>query len=254
MTGPAAAPETNRRVAAPLLTRVLEALVILAALGTIPLVVAEERGGGGPWLAFFDWTIWAVLLVEYLALLALARDRRDHATDKLLSLAVLVLSFPLLPHLFGLVRLTRLVRLARTLRFLQLAVVTARGLRALRSVFARRGFLYAAAASSLVVLAGGGVLALVEPERLAGGGFLAGLWWAIVTATTVGYGDIAPQTTAGRAVAVVVIFAGIGLVSTLAATITACFVDRDKSDDLAEIHRRLDRIEQLLREGRERER
>jgi len=52
-------------------------------------------------------------------------------------------------------------------------------------------------------------------------------WWAIVTMTTVGYGDFSPETSAGRIVAVMVMFAGISLVSMLTATISSIFVAKE---------------------------
>jgi voltage-gated potassium channel len=50
------------------------------------------------------------------------------------------------------------------------------------------------------------------------------LWWAIVTVTTVGYGDRFPVTTGGRAVAVVLMLVGIGLIGILTATVASVFV------------------------------
>lgn len=52
-------------------------------------------------------------------------------------------------------------------------------------------------------------------------------WWAIVTMTTVGYGDFSPETSGGRLVAVLVMFAGISLVSMLTATISSIFVAKE---------------------------
>ncbi len=49
-------------------------------------------------------------------------------------------------------------------------------------------------------------------------------WWAIVTMTTVGYGDFSPETTEGRVFAVLIMFAGITLVSLLTASISSIFV------------------------------
>ena len=49
------------------------------------------------------------------------------------------------------------------------------------------------------------------------------LWWAFVTSTTVGYGDISPSTGAGRIVAVILMLMGIGLVSMLTGTIATYF-------------------------------
>ena len=52
-----------------------------------------------------------------------------------------------------------------------------------------------------------------------------GLWWAFVTTTTVGYGDISPSTGAGRAIAIVLMITGIGLLGTLTSTITSFFLN-----------------------------
>jgi voltage-gated potassium channel len=50
------------------------------------------------------------------------------------------------------------------------------------------------------------------------------LWWAIVTVTTVGYGDRFPTTEGGRIVAVVLMLVGIGLIGTLTATVASVFI------------------------------
>lgn len=52
------------------------------------------------------------------------------------------------------------------------------------------------------------------------------LWWAIVTMTTVGYGDKIPTTIAGRAVGIFIMFGGVVLISILTATVSTIFVTR----------------------------
>src|SRR6476659_1224606 len=54
----------------------------------------------------------------------------------------------------------------------------------------------------------------------------AAMWWAVVTTTTVGYGDYTPVTQVGRAIATVVMIVGIGLIGTVSATVAAWFVTR----------------------------
>lgn len=61
------------------------------------------------------------------------------------------------------------------------------------------------------VLVGGGFFSLVEPDA----DWVDGIWWAIVTLTTVGYGDFAPETLAGRWVATFVMAGGLGSVAIL---------------------------------------
>jgi voltage-gated potassium channel Kch len=82
-------------------------------------------------------------------------------------------------------------------------------------------------------------------------------WWAIQTVTTVGYGDVAPKSTEGRAVAAVLMIAGIASISLVTATISAGFVRRtqdrrsDSSENrvleaLARIEGRLDDLERRI--------
>lgn len=52
-----------------------------------------------------------------------------------------------------------------------------------------------------------------------------GLWWAIQTVTTVGYGDLVPTSTAGRLIAAFVMVVGIGFLTVITAVITSSFVE-----------------------------
>jgi len=56
-------------------------------------------------------------------------------------------------------------------------------------------------------------------------------WWAIVTMTTVGYGDFAPKTPEGRLLAIVIMFAGISLTALLTATVSSIFVAKRIRED-----------------------
>ena len=86
-----------------------------------------------------------------------------------------------------------------------------------------------------------------------------GMWWAIQTVTTVGYGDVVPTTTYGKAVASLLMVVGITLLSVLTATVTAALVESARmrqrlgetdleGDKLDAISERLDRIESRLSE------
>jgi voltage-gated potassium channel len=83
------------------------------------------------------------------------------------------------------------------------------------------------------MIVGAWVVAL--SERHSGQGnihdFGTALWWAIVTVTTVGYGDHFPVTAVGRLVATVMMMVGIGLIGTLTATVASIFV-KDHTDEV----------------------
>lgn len=72
------------------------------------------------------------------------------------------------------------------------------------------------------------------------------LWWAIVTTTTVGYGDHYPVSGDGRAVAVVLMLVAVGLVEIVTANVAAYFVENERSDELLQLRSQLDRIEEML--------
>lgn len=86
----------------------------------------------------------------------------------------------------------------------------------------------------------------------------SGMWWAVQTVTTVGYGDHVPTTSLGQALATAVMLLGIGFVTVITAAITSAFVTRRRAeleptdgtstaDQLAQIIERLERIETSLR-------
>jgi len=189
-----------------------------------------------------DWAVWSIFVLEFLFVVS-ARPRAPLLRPStIFDFAVVAISFPLLPNLLALVRVARLVRL---LRLARLAGVTARGLGALKEILGRRGLLYTVAITTLLILVGGGSLSILEPQTVKGG-FGDGIWWAVVTASTVGYGDIAPSTVLGRVIAVLLMLVGIGLMSTLAASITSYFVQQSANTETKDLADRLERIETIL--------
>ena len=79
-------------------------------------------------------------------------------------------------------------------------------------------------------------------------------WWAIATATIVGYGDISPHTFVGKIVALVLMLVGIGVIGTLTSSITTYFIREDsknankKDDQLEKIIQKLNDIEKQNQE------
>ena len=116
----------------------------------------------------------------------------------------------------------------------------------LRRIFKRAALKYALGLAAFLALGFGAVIALEEPEVATP---LDGIWWAFVTLTTVGYGDIAPTSPIGRTLAILLIILGISVIAIITASVAARFVEQDEEElnaEVARIHDRLDRIEELL--------
>ena len=225
----------------------LDFLVVLAALTTIPIVILQEKGAHHPAVTAIDWLIWATFFGEFLFGLITARKRLSYTHRQWLSVAVVVLSFPLLPDLLSFVRVARVTRVLRLVRML---VVTGRGWHAMQSSLAGQSLMYVSALTALFTVSAAALMTVIE-GKTEHWGFADSLWWAIVTVTTVGYGDIAPASPMGRLLAVALMLCGLGLLSTLAAAISTYFVGSDSEKDLLEIKSRLAHIEQLLNKSHE---
>jgi voltage-gated potassium channel len=134
----------------------------------------------------------------------------------------------------------------RLLRLIRAGAVAGIGLRLSRRLFGRRRFHYTALVAIAVVFMGAlGVFLFEAGENRSIGSFGDALWWAVVTATTVGYGDVSPVTLEGRLIAVVLMLTGIGVIGVFTATVASVFFEEDRTD-LADIRERLSAIEQKL--------
>ncbi len=116
----------------------------------------------------------------------------------------------------------------------------------------RHKFHYALLVSLFAVIAGG--VLVTEFERGVANSNIDtlpdGVWWAVTTVSTVGYGDHFPVTAAGRGVATVLMILGIGLFGVLAASLASFFVEQRQEEtvqrELVAIRTALERIEQSL--------
>ena len=122
-----------------------------------------------------------------------------------------------------------------------------------RAVTPRGAAIVIATATIAITVVTGIAMTIVDRENYPTIG--SGLWWAVQTSTTVGYGDNVPTTVAGRLVAAFVMLVGIGFLTVIIAAITSTFVSRARlepadtdaetsvAEQLRQINARLERIE-----------
>lgn len=217
-------------------------LAILALLWlpvlVLPLVAHLEAAVAETFDAI-DYLIWAAFVVEYLVKLYLAPSRRRFFTHHLVDLALVAL--PVLRPL-------RFLRLGRLLNLGRIGIVLYNGLGRVRKILTHRGLHFVLLAVLVIVFAGSTVEFVFEQDARGSNinNFGDALWWAIVTVTTVGYGDRYPVSAGGRGVAVVLMFVGIGLIGVLTASVASYFVEEKTDEQQTAVNERLDRIEALL--------
>ncbi len=77
---------------------------------------------------------------------------------------------------------------------------------------------------SITLIGGGALIMFIEEGQESFRNFFSSVWWVLVTITTVGYGDMVPQTSAGKLIASGLILSGVILISTFTATVSSIFV------------------------------
>jgi voltage-gated potassium channel len=222
--------EIERRIELPLLA---------FALLTIPAIALDSPDVAEPWETVgiaLNWAIWLAFVAEVVIMLSVVPDRRGWLRDHPLDLAIVLLTPPLLPPALQSARLFRLLRLLRLVRAGTLA----------RHIFSTEGVRDAAVLTLLAVLGGGAAFAAVEKnEDLSA---WDGVWWAIQTVTTVGYGSPKVTTDGGRIIGICLMIAGIGFVAVLTAAAAERFVrkrtaeEEQAREERQAITRRLDDI------------
>ena len=156
-----------------------------------------------------------------------------------IELAIVLLTCPVLATV---IQSARVLRLLRLLRFLRLAPLV-------RVLFSAEGVRYAALLTLLKALTGG--VAFASVENISAGN---GIYWALTTMTTVGYGDVTPKTAEGKAIAIAVMLVGIGFATLVIGAVAERFVhphqreiESTEEDLLAQVEDISARLRQLER-------
>ena len=187
--------------------------MLVAAALVIPAMIVDEAGSSERLqtvAVVLNYAIWLAFVFEAAVMLWVTPDRVQWVRKHPVEIIIVVLTPPFFRASLQSLRALRLLRLVRLLRLAPLV----------RRLFTRQGLHFTALAAFLTALAGGAAFHEVE----SGESFLDGLYWAITTMTTVGYGDLSPQTTAGKAVTVAVMLVGIGFVALLTGAVAEAFI------------------------------
>jgi len=196
-----------------------------------------------------DWLVWLAFLAETVLLSMLVRNRRAYLRGNWMNLVIIVGGMPLLW------KFTPLVGLLRSFRLVLAVMILARLSKSVRMLLSRHQLGNTLVAAFVTMVMSGIIVSRIDPSI---GTVWDGMWWAWVTMSTVGYGDVVPHNAAGRLFGALLILFGVVLLSLLTANLAAFFIGSDvekverdeKAADrmLKDISARLERIERQLEE------
>ncbi len=209
--------------------KLFDVLLIGAILLSLVVVMLESveslRMRYGPQFYIIEWGLTVLFTIEYIVRLYVARSAARYARSffgivDLLSILPTYLDL-FLPgaHYLMTLRVLRVLRIFRVLKMVQFVGEANQLALAIRAS-ARKIAVFVFAVVTLVCFLGSIMYVVEGPEN----GYTSipkSVYWAIVTLTTVGYGDISPQTTLGQFFASIIMITGYGIIAVPTGIVTA---------------------------------
>ncbi len=215
------------------------ALILAIAMSVLAVMfdsVREFRTDYGVWLRMAEWFFTVLFTVEYvMRILCVDRPFRYifsfFGIIDLLAIVPTYFSF-FMPETMYMV-VVRVLRILRVFRILKLGAYLGEADVLMKSLVASRKkievFLFAV---MMLVIIFGSLMYLIEGEENGFTSIPRSIYWAIVTLTTVGYGDIAPRTDLGQALASIIMICGYGIIAVPTGIVSAEFVRASGPDQV----------------------
>lgn len=190
----------------------------------------SERGS----ILWLDWSVWFVFFIDTMVRLALSPNKWQFIKQNpFLFIAIIPLD-----------SIFHTARIAHLFRLLRLPAISKNQLNTVFTILKTNGLDKVLTASVILIIFAGASVTVIEPGI---DNFGDGIWWAVVTTTTVGYGDISSSTALGRLLAAVLMLSGIGLIGMLTSSLTTFFIREQKETNptVTFIKSQLDRYKEL---------
>ncbi|HFI0236453.1 TPA: potassium channel family protein [Streptococcus suis] len=208
--------------------------VFLIVLELMDASIASSSGYN-----ILDWLLWFIFVCDYFANLYYSEDRVEYIQSHVLEL-IAIIPFD---SVFSFLRLGRLARLFRLVKVARIFALSNRFWDTVNRL------LHTNSLSKVLMLNISAVLtASVLLSAIEGKSFFDAVWWSIVTMTTVGYGDIVPQDTISKVIAILLMLVGICTFGMVTSTITRFFSETDKETKLDILIAKVDEQTELLRQ------
>lgn len=218
-------------------------VIVLAGLASLIILVLSYIPGfnvaRSPYIEI-DIATLLIFAFDYFGRLYLAKDKSKFFRHNIVDLLA-ILPFNTIFNAFRVFRVVNVIRFAKIFTLVRFIGTAGKLQKNAKKFLKINGFIYLLIICAIVLVTAAITYSLAENVSLSNS-----FWWAIVTASTVGYGDVAPKTLVGRIAAISLMIIGIGFIGTLTSTITN-YVTSEKNvqneDKLDKILKKLDKLE-----------
>lgn len=202
--------------------RFLEVPMLLLALWiVVEWYLTAKNAYPDHWGLVTNWIVWFFFTIETALLCYLVRDKRRYLKTNWINLLIIAVGIPLLfnHHTYA--------GALRTLRLLLLFGILFEMSSTIRQMLSRNNIGLTLFISLIVIVMAGTSMAAIDPGIET---FWDGIWWAWVTVTTVGYGDLVPESPQGRIFGGLLMILGLGLFSLITASFSAFMISREEEE------------------------
>lgn len=196
--------------------KIYDITICILAIASVTFAIMDMASGISNTLKIIDNVIYAIFIFDYVIRFIIAKSKKDFFKSNIFDL-IAIIPFSSAFRMFRVLKFTRILKMTKLFR---VASVSARLLKKVKKFLNTNGLKYVLCLVIISVVVS--ALAMTKVEHMP---FADALWWAFVTATTVGYGDLSPTTGLGRIIASILMIVGIGLIGSLTSSITSFFLD-----------------------------
>ncbi|HFI0791924.1 TPA: potassium channel family protein [Streptococcus suis] len=184
-----------------------------------------------------DWILWFIFVCDYFIQLYYSEDSLEYIQGHVLEL-IAIIPFD---SFFSFLRLGRLARLFRLVRVTRIFALSSRFWDTINRLLHTNSLSKVLMLNISAVLVASLMLSVIERKS-----FFDALWWSIVTMTTVGYGDIVPQDTISKIIAILLMLVGICTFGMVTSTITRFFTETERESKLDILLAKIDEQNETL--------
>lgn len=174
---------------------------------------------------FIDLSIYIIFFIDYSYRLIISNSKKEFVKNNIVDLIAIIpfsSAFKLL-RISKMFRITKLSKIFKVLKLSKSFALIIRAYNRTKKFLKTNGLIYTLIFTITTLIISSFFISYLERMR-----FIDALWWSFVTASTVGYGDISPQTGLGRLIASVLMLIGIGTIGMITGTIATYFTNVEK--------------------------